>query len=428
MAQRGSAVHGSEQLGYRPALDGVRAVAILGVVWLHAAGWGAVPAVLPGGHVGVTVFFVLSGYLITTLLRSEQDRTGRIDLRGFYLRRAARLMPALLLLLVFHTLFWWPRKGGYEMATTVLPALFYLSSIMQGFWSNMGTITWSWSLSVEEHFYLLWPPLLCWLLTSCRLPRLRTAMCRRRRGAVRRAGGRVAGVVRRRPDAAAAGAAVLLIATATGLRVWLVHSVRWHDFLYFSTFTRMDALAVGCLLALFLRRYRLPAAHAIGWLGLAVLGFCYADPKLGIGWSALSVWGLPLASVAAAALIGSVVARPDSLLARLLSVRPLVRIGVVSYGLYLWNLLPGTAIKAVVGHDLGPLGTVWALLVAYTAVELSYRLLERPVLLWAKARMRGESNDPALDITELGTRLRLTATERTRSAAARALAVPAVIR
>ncbi len=422
MAQR--AVPTGSRLGYRPALDGVRALAILGVVWLHASGWGALPAVLPGGHLGVTVFFVLSGYLITTLLRAEQDRTGRIDLRGFYLRRAARLMPALLLLLVFHTLFWWPRKGGYEMAATVLPALFYLSSIVQGFWSKMGTITWSWSLSVEEHFYLLWPPLLCWLRTGRRLPWRRN----RAPGGTRRRqlGRRVAGALRH-PDVAAAATAVLLIATATALRIWLTHSVRWHDFLYYSTFTRMDALAVGCLLALFLRRYRLPAAGALGWLGLAVLGVCYADPQLGIGWSALSVWGLPVAGAAAAVLIGSVVQRPDSRLARLLSVRPLVRIGVVSYGLYLWNLLPGTAIKAVLGHDLGALGTVWALVLAYVAVELSYRLVERPVLAWAKARMRGESTD-TVTVTELRTTLRLTATELTRSDAVRSLTVPALIR
>src|SRR5437764_13785852 len=83
-----------------PALDGIRELAILAVLLLHSSIWGAVPdGFLPGGNLGVTVFFVLSGFLITTLLLTEHGRRGTIDLRAFYLRRAARLLPGLVVLL-----------------------------------------------------------------------------------------------------------------------------------------------------------------------------------------------------------------------------------------------------------------------------------------------------------------------------------------
>src|SRR4051812_40209430 len=154
----------ARSLGYQPALDGIRGLAILGVLLLHTNNWGAVPALVPGGHLGVTVFFVLSGFLITSLLLGEHRRYGRIDMRAFYLRRAARLLPGLLVFLPFHLLVWSQQQDGWQLVLTVLPAVLYLTSIVHAVWMSMGPISWTWSLSVEEHFYAGWPPLLRWLL------------------------------------------------------------------------------------------------------------------------------------------------------------------------------------------------------------------------------------------------------------------------
>jgi peptidoglycan/LPS O-acetylase OafA/YrhL len=360
-----------QPLGYQPALDGIRAFAIIGVILFHTPGWGTFPRIVPGGHMGVTVFFVLSGFLITTLLLAEQHKTGGIDLKAFYLRRAARLMPGLLVVAVFHTVFWSTQDGFVKTIAPVLAALLYLSSIFAGFWRLMGKITWSWSLSVEEHFYFGWPPLLRWLFAdgSDRQP--------------------ARGILRRHPMMAAGGFALLIVAVATGLRVWFVHSVRWHGMLYYSTFTRMDALAVGCIAALLAWRYRLPLPRVLGWAGVAALIFCYVNPAFSIGHSALNLWGLPLGTLASAVLVASVVQQPRSLLARLLSTRPLVHIGLVSYGLYLWNLLPGRALEEIIGHHPGHLATLLSWLAIVGAVELSYRFVEQPVLNWARTRMRG---------------------------------------
>lgn len=389
-----------QPLGHVPAFDGLRAVAIVSVVLFHTPGWGSFPRIVPGGHMGVTVFFVLSGFLITTLLLAEHHRYGRIDLRAFWLRRAARLLPGLLLVALVHTVFWSTQDGVVKTLLPVLAALAYAGSIFAGFWRLMGKITWSWSLSVEEHFYLVWPPVLLRLL----------------RGA------------QHRPLLGAAGVALAIVAVATGLRVWFVDSVRWHDMLYYSTFTRMDALAVGCLAALFAWRYALPAPRLLGWLSAAVLLYCFVSPELTIGHASLNLWGLPLGTVAAAVLVTSVTQCRDALLARVLSVRPLVHLGVVSYGLYLWNLLPGRALMELRGHHPGHVLTVLSWLAILACVELSYRCVERPVLAWARARLRGQR--PPLWPRREPDVVRGSATERAHAWVGRTAAwrVPAVIR
>lgn len=362
-----------QRFGYQPALDGIRAFAILGVLLFHAPKWARFPHLAPGGHLGVTIFFVLSGFLITTLLLGELARTDRVDLKRFYLRRAARLMPGLLVLAVFHVAFWTTQVGLIRTIAPVIAALLYLGSIFAAFWHLMGAMTWSWSLSVEEHFYFGWPPLL---------------------GGVLGRYGRLHRAVRRRPMLAVAVVALAVIAVAMALRIRYAGSAGWTTIIYFSTFTRMDALAVGCLAALFTWRYRLPLARTLSWVGLALLAFCYLDPALGFGRPALDIWGLPLCGLAAAVLVVGVVQHPRSVLARLLSVRPVVHLGAVSYGLYLWNLLPGSALKAVTGHRLGPVPALLTWLAVLAAVELSYWLVERPVQRWAAARLRGERRWP----------------------------------
>jgi peptidoglycan/LPS O-acetylase OafA/YrhL len=342
---------------------------------LHSTIWGAMPSVLPGGNLGVSVFFVLSGYLITTLLLDEHDRTGRIDMRSFYLRRAARLLPGLLVLLPVYVLVFSRQETWWQMVLLVGPVLLYLSSFVQAIWGAMGPLSWTWSLSVEEHFYACWPPFLRWLLDG---------------RDDRRAG--VLGWLRRHPLVVTTAVAGMVVAVATGLRVYLAGSFRWNEFAYYATPTRLDALAFGCLAALFGYRYRGALPRLAGWAALALIGWCYANPAFAIGRDPLNLYGLPLVEAAAAVLILSVVNRPDGLLARVLSFPPLVHLGVVSYGLYLWNLLPGQTWTLLVGRHASVAGTAVLFVVVFLAVELSYRYVERPVMRWAKARLAGRES------------------------------------
>ncbi|MEA2196684.1 MAG: hypothetical protein QOJ25_735 [Solirubrobacteraceae bacterium] len=372
-------------LGYRPALDGIRGLAIIGVLMLHSTIWGAMPPLLPGGNLGVTVFFVLSGYLITTLLLGEHERTGGIDLRSFYLRRTARLLPGLLVLLPVYVVVFSRNQSAWQLVLLVGPVLLYLSSFVQAIWGAMGPLAWTWSLSVEEHFYAFWPWAIRWLLDGRGDGRGGDG----RGGDGRRDDGRrrARAWVRRRPLGLAAGCAVAMICVAVGLRTYLAGSFHWDTFAYYATPTRLDALAFGCLAALFGHRYRAPLPRLAGWAALAVIGWCYANPDYTIGTDALNLYGLPLSEFAAAVLIVSVVNRPRGLLARALSFRPLVHLGAISYGLYLWNLLPGQTWTLLLGRHAGTAGTVALFAIMFVAVELSYRYVERPVLRWAKARL-----------------------------------------
>jgi peptidoglycan/LPS O-acetylase OafA/YrhL len=348
------------------------------VLLLHSSIWGAVPEIFPGGNLGVTVFFVLSGYLITTLLLDEHAGRGTIDLRAFYIRRAARLLPGLLVLLPVYVLVFSRAQSPSELLLTVGAALLYVSSFVQAIWGAMGNLSWTWSLSVEEHFYAFWPPLLRWLLGN-RHPR--DAARRRPRASI--------AWLRRRPLTVASAVAVAIGAAAVVLRITLTGSTHWNDFGYYSTVTRLDALAAGCLAAMYGHRHRVRLPAPAGWAAVAVIGWCYLNPDFTIGRAALDLYGLPVCTLASAVLVMAVVERPEGILGRVLSFRPLVGLGAVSYGLYLWNLMPGQTFHLLSGHHPGPLGTVGLAAIMFIVVGLSYVYVERPVQRWAKARLAG---------------------------------------
>jgi peptidoglycan/LPS O-acetylase OafA/YrhL len=341
---------------HEPALDGVRALAIAGVLAVHASIWGAVPVLLPGGNLGVQVFFVLSGFLISGRLLSEHARSGDIDLKAFYVRRAARLLPGVLVLLPVYVLVFSHALSTGALALTVGATLLYMSSIVQAVAGAMGNLGFTWSLSVEEHFYALWPPLLRWLL-------------------------------RRRRLWVAAAIALLTVTGATVLRYALSGSLQGDLFGYYASPTRFDAFAIGCLLALAAERVRLPAPRVLGWGGLALVGWCYLQQHYAIGYPQLNLYGLSAAAIGAAALIAGVHSHPEGMLARLFSLRPIVHIGCVSYGLYLWNLLPGQTFRLIAGRHPGVLGTVACALAVLAAVELSYRFVELPAIRLARERL-----------------------------------------
>ena len=169
----GAGEQASFELGHRRALDGLRGVAVLAVLGFH----GGVPF-MRGGFLGVDVFFVLSGFLITSLLYEEWRRTGAIRLRAFYMRRVLRLLPALILLLLALTIYaiWlpWPDQRA-RLRAEIAFTLLYVANWALAFRlvPDLGFLAHAWSLAIEEQFYLVWPLALLLLLRSgVRLPRV----------------------------------------------------------------------------------------------------------------------------------------------------------------------------------------------------------------------------------------------------------------
>jgi peptidoglycan/LPS O-acetylase OafA/YrhL len=320
------------RLAHRPALTGLRAAAVLPVVALHATGRPA------GGYLGVDLFFCLSGFLITHLLLDEHAATGRISLRGFYERRARRLLPALFVLLAVYATVELAR-GGRPLAS-VLAGIFYFTNLTYAFTPAAPTaITPLWSLAAEEQFYLVWPVLLIFLL-------------------------------RRRPGRLVPFLAGTLVLLAVD-RVVLAASGASIERLYYGPDTRSDALIVGCLFAVWRQRGThaswLPAAcRRILVYGLIPMLLCLL--VIGKNGGTLVI-GLPLIAVYFGALI--YLAAGDGAVARLLARRPLVYLGGISYSLYLWHL------PVLFATHWAAWGLVGAVLVVPVA-QLSTRYVERP--------------------------------------------------
>jgi peptidoglycan/LPS O-acetylase OafA/YrhL len=292
------------KLGYRAELDGLRAIAVLLVMGSHFG----VPGFSSGGFVGVTLFFVLSGFLITGVLTKERLETGHASLPRFYLRRAARLLPALaVVLIVVGTALVAVGDVGVGVVG-VTSALAYVSNLVVAGGGNIGPLEHTWSLAIEEQFYLVWPAVLLVLWT-------------RRRALI--------------------AVALLGIVLATVLRIG---ADPWWG--YHFTLTRADAVLVGCLLAL------VPISFRAGWLALVVLLIVTLAP-LDPGW--LTEWMLLPVAVAAGL---AVIAAP-----RVLGLRPLAYVGQISYGLYLWHFpmaavlpalaaIPATFLVAICSYHL----------------------------------------------------------------------------
>lgn len=315
-----------------PSLDGARAVSILMVIVCHFHVGEKV--LIDYGTLGVRIFFVISGFLITGLLLSELKSTGTISLKDFYLRRAFRILPAYYVFVIVVALL---IPTGLTVAhySDLLPALFYYSNYKQLAWS----VAMTWSLSVEEQFYLLWPAALV-LLGLARATRCAFA--------------------------------VLLIAPA--FRV-LSHLHWWPSDPRIAFECTADALATGCLLAIFRDRlwswsvYRRAIETGLALLLLvAVLLYIVLDQPRAILWDVIAA---PLLNVSIAVMLDRCMRFPKEGLAAVLNWKPLVWIGTISYSLYLWQQL------FTHGVDL-PLATKVGAMFALAA--LSYYGIERPML------------------------------------------------
>ncbi len=360
-----------------PALDGVRALAVLCVMGYHAGvGW------LPGGLLGVDVFFVLSGFLITSLLLTEFGKTGRISLLGFWGRRARRLLPAMAILLA--SMIAWatyvsPATSRASLRGDALSTLGYAANWRfilsdQGYFDHFGPqspLLHTWSVAVEEQFYLVWPLLLLLVLRW------------RRRGVF-----------------------TLAFVGATASAVWMaVLSIDGAnpDRLYYGTDTRALPLLLGCALAAMrptggieqsLARIRKVAVartirttiQLIGLAGAAVLTLCWLRTQDRSTW--LYRGGFVVVAAAAGAVLLSCTDAPRGPLARLLSLAPLRYIGAISYGLYLyhWPIFQFVTHKRAGLTGGGLLALRFA--VTFAVAIVSYHLIEQPIRRGALSRAR----------------------------------------
>ena len=349
----------SFRLGYRPVLDGLRAVAVLPVLLTHAG-----VTLIGGGNFGVDAFFVLSGFLITGTILEEWQRNGRVGLKSFYWRRAVRLLPALFLVIalwVVHALY----LGSKAELVFALYVLFYIANWVRAFhFADSPGLGHTWSLSIEEQFYFVWPPLLIRLLKAGWSKQI---------------------------------AFWILIAGTIAVALW--RGLLWRqgadiDRLYNGTDGRADALLAGCALAFlvysgFRRNWgRLLATPCLVLL-LYVIVFDLPKPF----W--LRDGGATLLAVVIAGLIWSLVCPGSRGLVRLIfESGPFVWTGKISYGLYLWHY----PFYFLIGPYLsGPLATkvIVKLAGAFVLATLSYYFVEQPVKRWARRRDKLRANRPA---------------------------------
>ena len=362
-----------------PALDGVRALAIGLVLLFHGGfGWAG------GGFFGVDVFFVLSGFLITGLLVGEFRQNSHIGLRRFWGHRIRRLIPALLVMLAgvaCYAEFFAPPDTLAQLRSDAVATLLYgnnwhLVTGTQGYFAALNTprpLLHTWSLSIEEQFYLVWPLVVLAIMKWTRSLR------------------------------------VLLTVTIVGAvasaveMAYLYHGGSGINRVYYGTDTRAQALLIGAALAIVLARPLAsgpggasgrartltlvraasvsPAARwaliALGGVGLAAIVAMTVTVDSGTGW--LYQGGFGLVALAAVAVLASVALVPDSPWARGLSVRPVRYLGAISYGLYLWHwpvfVVLDNARTGLVGWPLFAVRVAVSVAVA----ALSFHLVEMPI-------------------------------------------------
>jgi peptidoglycan/LPS O-acetylase OafA/YrhL len=349
---------------YWPALDGLRAFAVLSVMAFHAGlGFAA------GGFYGVDIFFPLSGFLITTILLRDRDNNGRIRFGVFYLGRALRLLPALGLVTIAVVIYSETYAPGWIKQTTV-PGLLYVWTFL-GNWAsafhwplgNLGIMGHTWSLAVEEQFYWLWPIALVLIL---------------RKGWTR-------------------------AETAVGLFLFALVIANWQYVTavylgegsgdYWRTDTHSAGLVMGCALAFWVTRTRLrepsrtshyPALLFLGGMGVLLL----AVLKPSAFW--LPEGSTFQISLGSCAVIWSLVARPPALAYRLFTLRPIRYVGRISYGLYLWHFPIYIAFQQYPWMAHHPT-KYWILkgICPFAAASLSYFLVERPIMRLGKSRRNG---------------------------------------
>jgi peptidoglycan/LPS O-acetylase OafA/YrhL len=346
---------------YITGLDGLRALALIAVIAYHLDISG-----IPGGFLGVDIFFVLSGFLVTDLIIARRKSEHRLDLANFWVRRFKRLLPALIFMLII--LVAWvtlldrsllPSLRGDVLATAVYGnnwwLIFHQVSYFERF-SNPAPLVHLWSLSVEGQFYIVWPLLLA---LGLRFTPKRIQMV---------------------------GITWLLI-LASVLTMALMYQPGFDPSrVYYGTDTRVFALLIGASLAMLVPSHTFVSNHnvrtrwifeGIGWLGLATILYLFIhmnefDDFVYHG-------GLVIAAVAAAMVVASLL-HPTTQISKLMSWKPLRWIGVRSYGIYLWHYPIIELTKPAVNTD----GYNWTLAIMQVSASVllaafSYKYIEEPI-------------------------------------------------
>ena len=340
------------KLRFNPALDGLRGVAILLVILSHAH----VP-LFEGAFFGVDLFFVLSGYLITSLLLMEMQSAGRLDYWRFYRRRFFRLMPALALFLGTYCLvapFLWPDLT--DIYSDALVSILYLADYGIAFFDSPDTLLHMWSLSVEEHFYLIWPPLLVLVL-------------------------------RFTPTGKAWRAIALLWLLSSLWRIfWVLEGQQFYE-IFFRFDTRVSGLFAGALLAAllvekpqFYETMKAQRSYAM-WLPLAV------PLLMALQWDNhdAMIWGIPVVECAAVVVLLAV-HQHSGLVYEMLTAPVLMKLGQWSYGIYLWHY---PVVRYLRADYSWPVVVVAGLAISTLLAALSFYTIER----WAM-RMRDAGKPP----------------------------------
>ena len=352
-------------------LDGIRGLFFLFVFSVHLD----VPGV-SGGGIGVEVFFTLSGFLITTLVVNEMEKTGRIDFKRFYLRRLLRLGPAMLL--VVTTVFVAATFGlrhSPEIRHETLRGIPYVLTYV-GNWlraapghATLGALGHTWSLAVEEQFYLIWPLL---LLLGFRL-----------------AGRRGIAVI-----------SLIGVVVPVFLRFYFIHKYghgdRLHtlDRVYFGTDTQTDQLLIGAFLAVTIQRaeawYRRWSKYLIV-PAIAYMAWAICFP---LGPEYRFTWGLLFVAMCSTVLITHLLLHNGSRLQRFFSWRPLTELGLISYGAYLWHQPVHRFVPKFTTSR--PLLVVVVFAITILLAVLTFRIVEHPIMLWRNQRQK--LNAPPLDV------------------------------
>jgi peptidoglycan/LPS O-acetylase OafA/YrhL len=370
-------------LAYQPALDGIRAFAIIAVMGFHL-GYNQHNLIL-GGYLGVDAFFVLSGFLITTLLLREWGRADRVSFRGFYARRALRLLPLLFVLIavgVVVNLLQTPGTPGRPTREGLIAAAFYYANWFHIHNTGLGFLASCWSLAIEEQFYLAWPIILIGLLRT-RIHRgalLATTLVAAAASAVWRYH-----LVTQLPKT---NTFLTFYTMYTGVRTRSLAVVEAGigDRVYFGSDTRADMLLVGCALAILLvwkgsalTEFGRRVVAALGYIGFAVatwfIGWIHYE---GTSW--MWRYGVVFFELSVAAVIATIMVNPKTLFSRFFALPPLVWIGRRAYGLYLIH----SAVFTLLRRDVMDLGGFWTPFVqvtlSFVLSAIAYRFIEAPAL------------------------------------------------
>ncbi|WP_176222227.1 acyltransferase family protein [Tuberibacillus sp. Marseille-P3662] len=366
---------------YMPGLDGIRAIAVCAVMAYHFGFKWA-----PGGFLGVGVFFVLSGYLITDILVRQWGNTGQIDLRDFWLRRARRLLPGLFLLLIVVAV--WMGLFHFSRFANLwgdwLASFFYVTNWWfifsdVGYFSHFGQsspLLHLWSLAVEEQFYLFWPFLL--LLGLRFIPKCKWLIC-----------------------------AIVLVALISVLDMAFLHQPGLMDTsrVYYGTDTRAFSLLIGAVLALCLSSEKLTGKvtnnkrlritfDTVGIAGLVILFWMFWQTNQYDTF--LYRGGMVIQCLATVAVITAAV-HPLTWISRILGCRPLRWLGVRSYGIYLWHypILVLTFTSSTSGGVQAIFHMIIQIAAVFLIASISWKFIEKPIRykmkgsIWRKSGRSG---------------------------------------